>query len=125
MKGIALIEGKALTGIIQRLANIEQNQLAILKVIQQIIPPIPQNSIPDFISIEDASRKYKISQVTVNKKLKLFESIHKRKVDRIRSGNYKLINENELCQAIRIKTPTPDFYQMRNKKKQLNKVTNP
>ena len=58
MEGVTLIEGKVLLSIIQRLENIEQNQLAIMKQLQLLVPSINQGNVPDFISIADACKKY-------------------------------------------------------------------
>jgi hypothetical protein len=66
MDGIALIEGKSLLSIVQRLENIEQNQLAILKQLQKLMPTINHSNIPDFISIKDACKKYHTSHVNIN-----------------------------------------------------------
>jgi hypothetical protein len=103
MEGVTLIEGKVLFGIVQRLENIEQNQLAIMKLLQNLMPPINQSSVPDFISIKDACEKYHVSHVTTNNKIKLFKTTKKREIDRLQSGGFYLINEAELQEALRIK----------------------
>jgi hypothetical protein len=103
MNGLSIIEGQILKKWEQRLLSIEQNQLAIMKLIQGISPPISQGNIPDFISITDASKKYHISKVTINNKIKLFEKTNSREIDRLQSGKYYLINEAELQIALRIK----------------------
>ncbi len=111
MEGLSLIEGKTLLKWEQRLLNIEQNQLAIMKLLQLLMPPISQSNIPDFISISDASKKYHISKVTISKKIKLFEKTNDRKIDRLQSGKFYLINEAELQNALRLKlTPSQIFY---------------
>ena len=103
MEGVVLIEGKALLNIIQRLDNIEQNQLAIMKQLQNLMPKINQSNIPDFISIRDACKKYHTSHVNINNKIKLYKALNNREIDRLRSGGYFLINEAELQDALRIK----------------------
>src|SRR4051812_49084292 len=103
MEGISLIEGKVLQSIIHRLENIEQNQLAILKQLQQLMPPTSQSSIPEFISIHDACTKYHTSHVNINNKIKLFKQAYKREIDRLRTGVFYLINEAELQNAQRIR----------------------
>ena len=104
MEGLTIIEGQTLKKWEQRLLSIEQNQLAIMKLIQHLMPPINQSNIPDFISIIDASKKYHISKVTINNKIKLFEKSNHKEIDRLQSGKYYLINEAELQIALRIKT---------------------
>lgn len=103
MEGITLIEGKVLLSIIQRLENIEQNQLAIMKQLQQLMPPVNKGNVPDFISIADACAKYHVSHVTINNKIKLFKTLNNREIDRLQSGGFYLINEEELQEALRIK----------------------
>ena len=97
------MEGKVLHSIVQYLENIEQNQLAIMKFQQNLIPPINQSRVPDFISIKDACEKYHVSHVTINNKIKLFKTTKKREIDRLQSGGFYLINEAELQEALRIK----------------------
>ena len=105
MDGLAIIEGQTLRRWEERLLSIEQNQLAIMKLIQLLMPPLTQSNIPDFISISDASKKYHVSKVTINNKIKLFEKINNREIDRLQSGKYYLINESELQNALRLKLP--------------------
>jgi hypothetical protein len=103
MEGVSLIEGKVLSGIVQRLENIEQNQLAIMKLLQNLMPQVNQSTVPDFISIKDACEKYHVSHVTINNKINLFRTQKNREIDRLQSGGYYLINESELQEALRIK----------------------
>ncbi len=103
MEGVTLIEGKALLNIVQRLENIERNQLAIMKQLQNLMPTINQSNVPDFISIKDAGKKYHTSHVNINNKIKLYKVLKNREIDRLRSGGYFLINEAELQEALRIK----------------------
>ena len=105
MDGLSIIEGQTLRKWEQRLLSIEQNQLAIMKLIQLLMPPSTQSNIPDFISITDASKKYHISKVTINNKINFFEKINNREIDRLQSGKYYLINESELQKALRLKLP--------------------
>jgi hypothetical protein len=103
MEGVTLIEGKALLSIVQRLENIEQNQLAIMKQLQNLMPTINQSTIPDFISIKDACKKYHTSHVNINNKMKSFKTLKNKEIDRLQSGGFFLINEAELQEALRIK----------------------
>jgi len=109
MEGISLIEGKVLQGIVQRLENIEQNQLALMKELQQLLPKTSQSNVPEFISIQDACVKYHVSHVTINNKIKLFKEANKREIDRLQSGGFYLINETELQEALRIKGVYPNI----------------
>ena len=106
MDGLSIIEGKILRHWEERLTSIEQNQLALLKLIEKLLPPLSQSSVPDFISISDASKKYHISKVTINNKIKLFESAFNKAIDRLQAGKYYLINEYELQEAIKLKSNT-------------------
>jgi hypothetical protein len=103
MEGFSLIETKALHSIFKRLENIEMNQLALMKEFQQLILKTSKSNIPEFISIRDACVKYHVSHVTINNKIKLFKEVKKRKIDRLQSGGFYLINEIELQEAFRIK----------------------
>ena len=103
MEGIILIEGQIFKSWDSRFTNMEQLILSLAKKLDKINPSVSQSNVPDFISIEDASKKYKISRVTINNKIKLFQKIKKKEIDRLQSGNYYLINEVELQEAIRIK----------------------
>lgn len=110
MEGLSIIEGQTLRKWEQRLLSIEQNQLAIMKLIQLLMPPTKQSSIPDFISIFDACKKYHVSKVTINNKIKLFEKMNDREIDRLQSGKFYLINEAELQNALRIKTQFENIF---------------
>lgn len=103
MEGLTIIEGKTLQHWDLRLANLEQAVLGLAQMVKQLLPALPAHSVPDFISLEDACKKYKVSQVTISKKIRLFKKAKKRDIDRMRSGNYFLINEAELQEAIRLK----------------------
>lgn len=104
MEGLSIIEGKILRHWEERLTSIEQNQLAIMKLIEKLLPPLSQSSVPDFISISDASKKYHISKVTINNKIRLYELNFKKEIDRLQAGKYYLINEYELQVAIKLKS---------------------
>lgn len=106
MEGISLIEGKELDQIKKRLEAIEQNQLALIKLIQQLNPLTAHNNPPGYISIQDACEKYKTSHVNINNKIKEFEKSTRREIDRLKSGKYRLINEVELQEALRLKCST-------------------
>jgi len=67
------------------------------------MPTVNQGNVPDFISIADACKKYHVSHVTINNKIKLFKEVNKREIDRLQSGGFFLINEAELQEALRIK----------------------
>jgi len=106
MEGISLIEGKELDQIKKRLEAIEQNQIALIKLIQQLNPLTAHCNTPGYISIQDACEKYKTSHVNINNKTKEFEKSKGREIDRLKSGKYRLINEIELQEALRLKSPT-------------------
>lgn len=117
MEGISLIEGETLKHWEQRLANIEQNQLAIMKLIKEVAKESPQSSIPDFITIEDAAKKYNTSKTTIYNKIKLFVKQIGREIDRLQMGTYNLVNEVELLEALRLKTPTPEIFKQKMKER--------
>ena len=100
MEGISLIEGQTLKHWEQRLLNIEQNQLAILKKIDQLNPVANQSSVPDFITIENAAKKFNVSKQTIYNKIKLFDASKGRGIDRLQVGTSKLVNEIELLEAM-------------------------
>ena len=107
MEGLAIIEGKELRHITERITNIEQNQLAIMKKLESLFPSLKPSNVPDYISIQDACAKYKTSHVNLNNKMKLFKKKNGREVDRLMSGKYKLINEVELQKALKLKLENP------------------
>ena len=104
MEGLSIIEGQILRKWEQRLSGIEQNQLAIMKLTERLLPPLVQSSVPDFILISDASKKYHISKVTINSKINLFKLNFKREIDRLQAGKFYLINKYELQLAIKLKS---------------------
>jgi hypothetical protein len=103
MEGLTIIEGKTLEHWDLRFANLEQAVLSLAKMVKQLLPALPTHSVPDFIAISDACKKYHISRQTINNKIKLFKKLRKRDIDRLQSGNFFLINEAELQEAIRLK----------------------
>ncbi|MCC6372961.1 MAG: hypothetical protein IT236_18305 [Bacteroidia bacterium] len=117
MEGITLIEGETLKHWEQRLLNIEQNQLAILKKIDQLNPSSNLNSVPDFISVENAAKKYNVSKQTIYNKINLFYKYKGRTIDRLQMGSSNLVNEIELLEAIRFKTPVPLIFTKNKSKK--------
>lgn len=116
MEGVSIIEGQTLKQWEQRLLNIEQNQLAILKRIDQLNPINTQSSVPDFISVEIAAKKYNVSKQTIYNKIKLFLKFKGRSIDRLQMGSTNLVNEVELLEALRYKTPIPIIFSKRNSK---------
>ena len=107
MNGIALIEGKELEWLKQQIIALQQQNLAIMKTLQGLLPASHRGSVPDFISIREACEKYHVSHVTINNKIKLFKKLKGRSIDRLRAGSCNLINEAELQEALRIKGETP------------------
>ena len=103
MEGIVIMEGQILQNWQERLNSLEQNQLGIMKLIQQLMPKTSQSNVPDYISISDASKKYHLSRVTINNKINAYKKLKNREIDRLQSGNFYLINELELQEAIKIK----------------------
>lgn len=123
MDGVSLIEGQTLKHWEERLANIEQNQLALIKLIKEVAQPSQKSAIPDFITIEDAAKKYNTSKTTIYNKIKLFVKKVGREIDRLQMGTHNLVNEVELLQALRIKTPIPEIFEqkMRDRKRGFKK----
>lgn len=91
----------------QRLHTIEQAQMALINMVKQILPVQQQSSVPDFISVENASKKYNISKTTIYNKINLFNKEKGREIDRLQMGTFNLVNEVELLEALRIKNPVP------------------
>ena len=115
MEGVSLIEGQTLKQWELRLINIEQNQLAILKKIDQLNPLTPQNSVPDFISVENAAKKYNVSKQTIYNKIKLYALNKGRAIDRLQIGGSNLVNEIELLEAWRLKSDVPLIFRKKKK----------
>lgn len=110
MEGVSIIEGQTLKQWEQRLFGIEQAQMALIKLVQQIVPVQQQSSVPDFISVENASKKYNISKTTIYNKINLFSKQKGREIDRLQMGTFNLVNEVELLEALRIKSPVPVIF---------------
>ncbi len=111
MNGVALIEGKELIWLKEQIIALQQQNLAIMKQLQTFLPANTSSSVPDFLSIKEACKKYHLSHVTINNKIKLFETVKGRSIDRLQAGSHKLINEAELQEALRIKsTYTTNFF---------------
>ena len=104
------IDQKELIWMKEQIINIQQQNLSLMKQVQQLLPAPTQSSVPDFISIKDACEKYHISHQTIHKKLKMFKDAKGREIDRMQSGAYSLINEVELQEAIRIKGSYRESY---------------
>jgi hypothetical protein len=106
MDGLCIIEGKVLVAWENRLAAIEQNQLALMKLIQSIIPP-PGNSsnVPGYIAPIKASKHYGKSLRTIYNKLEAFEREYNKPIDRAWICGEHCINEQELLKAMQLKTP--------------------
>jgi hypothetical protein len=111
MGGITIIQSQTLKIWEQKLINIEQNQLAKMKLIQQNLIGHIQSNFPDFTSIIKAAKKFNISRATIHNKIKLFENLKGRKINRLQMGSSNLDNEIELLEALRIITPTPVIFQ--------------
>jgi hypothetical protein len=110
MEGVSIIEGQTLKQWERRLEGIEQTQLALIKLIRQIIPAQQQSSVPDFISVENAAKKYNVSKTTIHNKINLFSKVKGRSIDRLQMGSFNLVNEVELLEALRLKGPTPGIF---------------
>ena len=111
MEGIALIEGKELAWLKQQVLCLQKQNEVLIQLIKEIIPVKSQSSVPDFISIQDACKKYKVSHTTINNKIKAFSVVKGREIDRLRSGTHFLINEVELQEALRLKGSLPTNFQ--------------
>lgn len=110
MEGIALIEGKELVWLKQQVLCLQKQNEVLIQLIKEIIPVKTQSSVPDFISIREACKKYKVSHTTINNKINAFSRAKGRMIDRIRSGAFYLINEIELQEALRIKGQCPKAF---------------
>lgn len=117
MEGVSIIEGQTLKQWEQRLLGIEQAQLALIKLVQQILPAKIQSSVPDFITVENAAKKYNVSKTTIHNKINLFNKLKGRTIDRLQMGTFNMVNEVELLEALRIKSPTPIIF---TRRKELN-----
>lgn len=103
MEGLSIIEGSTLKEFKELFNTFQQNQLLLIKLVKDLLPPLKHSTVKDFISIEDACKKYHLSRVSINNKTRLFKQVKGRPIDRMRCGNYSLINEFELQEAINIK----------------------
>lgn len=110
MEGVSIIEGQTLKHWERRLNCIEQNQMALMKLVQQLVPVQSYSSVPDYITVENAAKKYSVSKTTIYNKINLFHGKKGRDIDRLQSGAFNLVNEVELLEALRMKSPAPVFF---------------
>lgn len=108
MENITIIQTKdfqqSQERIQERLNTIEHLLLEMVKQNRLLLNPTESKSdLPDFIACEDAVIKYKVSEQTIYKKLRLYKAVYGRPIDRQKSGEFKLINEAELRQALALK----------------------
>lgn len=113
MEGVSIIETQTILTWEKRFINMENLLMELLKLNKQIVPGNLQHSIPDFITIENAAKNYHTSKTTIYTKIKLFEKLTGRKIDRMQIGTFNLVNEVELLEAMRIKTPVPELFKIK------------
>lgn len=97
---------KKLTDLIE---NVQATNLCLLKKMDELAPARHVSSVPDYISLQDARNKYHVSAQTLYNKFKLFKHKYGREIDRIQSGSYKLINELELLETLKLKSEFRGF----------------
>lgn len=110
MEGVSIIETQKLSAWEHRLENIEQMLLTLIKVVKDGQPGSLNNNIPDFISISEASKKYKLSRTSIYNKINLFCKLKGRDIDRLQTGAINRVNEVELIEAIKIKGEIPKVF---------------
>ena len=107
MESLSLIEGKSLDEWRSLLHTILANQISLMKEIRNLNPLQKYNNIPDYISVENAAKKYGFSRTTIHNKINLFFKIKGKEIDRIQRGASRLINELELLEAFKMESPIP------------------
>src|SRR6476660_5527271 len=103
MEGVALITGRDLKAITDRIANIEQMQKETIQMMQQMMLNTSTSNFPDFISVGDAAKKYKTTRQTIYTKMRLFESHMGKPIDRADVCGQNFIKERELFKAMQLK----------------------
>lgn len=115
MEGVSIIETQTILTWEKRFINMENLLMELLRLNKQAVPNNLQHSVPDFITIENAAKNYNTSKTTIYTKIKLFEKLKGKKIDRIQIGTFNLVNEVELLEAMRIKTPIPELFKLKKK----------
>lgn len=116
MEGVSIIGTQIIKDWELRFANMEQMLLSLIKSNKEGSSPNSQSSVPGFISIANAAKKYDLSRTTIYNKINLFIKAKGRDIDRLQTGNLNKVNETELLEALRIKGETPTIFKKPLKK---------
>lgn len=100
---VMVIENNTFKHLMQRIENVEQMTLALIKIAKQD-KEIGVNITPEFISRKQAMREFQISHVTVDYKAKKYG------VTRQKAGRKLLLNRAELIKALNEKEPIPAIF---------------
>ncbi len=93
---VITIETKIFKHLIQRIENMEQMMLSVLKVMQQD-KDLKSNIQPEYITRQQAMNEFQISKTTVDFKVKKYN------VSRLPAGGKLLLNRLEFITALRNK----------------------
>ncbi len=107
MEGITIMETAAIKGLELRIANMEQMILELIKYTKSALPGTLQSSVPGYITVAEAAKKYKFSKTTIHNRINLFKKVKGRELDRLQTGTLKQVNEIELLEALKLPVEIP------------------
>jgi len=115
MEGVSIVETNALQDLVLRIANMEKMLMELIRFNKEAIPGNFNNSVPGFITVQEAAKKYKFSKTTIHNRINLFKKVKGREIDRLQTGTQKQVNEVELLEAFRMPTEVPLVFKMKKK----------
>lgn len=110
MEGVSIIETSSLQDLVLRITNMEKMLMELIKFSKESNLSSFQGSVPGFITVQEAARKYKFSKTTIHNRINLFKKVKGREIDRLQTGTQKQVNEVELLEAFRIPVEIPSIF---------------
>jgi hypothetical protein len=107
MEGVSIIETNTLQDLVLRITNMEKMLMELIRFSKEIVPTNQNTSVPGFITVQEAAKKYHFSKTTIHNRINLFKKVKGREIDRLQTGTQKQVNEVELLEALRLKSPIP------------------
>jgi hypothetical protein len=75
MEGVSIIETSSLQDLFLRITNMERMFMELIKFNKESNPSIFQSSVPGFIKVQEAARKYKFSKTTIHNRINHFKKV--------------------------------------------------
>jgi hypothetical protein len=117
MEGVSIIETNALQDLVLRIANMEKMLMELIRFNKEVLPGNMNSSVPGFITVKNAAKKYHFSKTSIHNRINLFKKIKGREIDRLQTGNEKQVNEVELLEAFRLPVEVPLIFKRKSQNK--------